>query len=110
MAAVIGGSRGSPARSATNHVTGDIMGILHIIWAIIVGLIVGAIARWIFPGTQTMSWLLTSLLGIGGSIIGGLISSLIWRSPDGRFHPAGFIMSVIGALILLWAYVKFAPP
>jgi uncharacterized membrane protein YeaQ/YmgE (transglycosylase-associated protein family) len=32
---------------------------------------------------------------------------VIWRSPDGRFHPAGFIMSIIGALILLWAYMKF---
>ncbi len=84
------------------------MGIMHIIWMLIVGLIVGAVARTIMPGTQTMGWFMTSLLGIGGSIVGGLIGSVIWRSADGRFHPAGFILSVIGALILLWAYARFA--
>lgn len=80
------------------------MGIMGIIWTVIVGLIVGAIARWIMPGVQNMGWILTSLLGIGGAIVGGVISSLIWKTPDGRFHPAGWIMSIIGALILLWAY------
>lgn len=80
------------------------MGIMGIIWTVIVGLIVGAIARWIMPGVQSMGWILTSLLGIGGAIVGGVISSLIWKTPDGRFHPAGWIMSIIGALILLWAY------
>ena len=84
------------------------MGIMGLIWTIIVGLIVGAIARAIMPGAQTMGWIMTSLLGIGGSIVGGLISSMIWKSPDGRFHPAGIILSVIGAMLLLWAYTKFA--
>lgn len=84
------------------------MGIMGIIWTIIVGLIVGAIARWIMPGTQSMSWIMTSILGIVGSIVGGFVSSLIWKSPDGRFHPAGWIMSILGALLVLWAYLKFA--
>jgi uncharacterized membrane protein YeaQ/YmgE (transglycosylase-associated protein family) len=84
------------------------MGIMGIIWTIIVGLIVGAIARWIMPGTQNMSWIMTSVLGIVGSIVGGFVSSLIWKSPDGRFHPAGWIMSILGALAVLWAYLKFA--
>jgi len=84
------------------------MGIMHIIWTLIVGLIVGAIARAIMPGAQSMSWILTSLLGVGGSIVGGFIGSLIWKSPDGRFHPAGIVLSVIGALLLLWAYQRFA--
>ena len=83
------------------------MGIMGIIWTIIVGLIVGAIARWIMPGTQNMSWIMTSVLGIVGSIVGGFVSSLIWKSPDGRFHPAGWIMSVLGAFVVLWAYLKF---
>ena len=83
------------------------MGIFSLIWIIIVGLIVGILARWFYPGPVPMTWWLTALIGIGGSIVGGLISAVIWRSPDGRFHPAGFILSIIGALILLWAYMKF---
>jgi len=51
---------------------------------------------------------MTTLLGIGGSLVGGVISSLIFRSADGKFHPAGWIMSIIGALILLYAYLNFA--
>jgi len=83
------------------------MGIMGIIWTIIVGLIVGAIARWVMPGTQSMSWIMTSILGIAGSIVGGLIGSVIWKSPDGKFHPAGWILSILGAVLVLWAYLKF---
>ena len=81
------------------------MGIMGLIKMVIVGLIVGAIARWIMPGAQAMGWIMTSLIGVGGSVVGGLISSVIWRSPDGRFHPAGWIMSIAGALIVLWGYL-----
>ena len=83
------------------------MGIFGLIWTIIVGLIVGILARWFYPGPVPMTWWLTALIGSGGSILGGLIGAIFWKSADGRFHPAGFIMSIIGALILLWAYVKF---
>ena len=83
------------------------MGIMGIIWTIIVGLIVGAIARWIMPGTQSMSWIMTSLLGVAGSIVGGLVSSVIWKSPDGGFHPAGWILSILGALLVLWVYLQY---
>jgi uncharacterized membrane protein YeaQ/YmgE (transglycosylase-associated protein family) len=82
------------------------MGIMGFIWMVIVGLIVGAIARWIMPGAQAMGWMMTSLIGIAGSIVGGFISSLIWKSPDGQFHPAGWIMSIAGALIVLWGYLS----
>ena len=84
------------------------MGFMGLIWTILVGLIVGALARWFYPGAVPMAWWLTVLLGIGGSIVGGLVSSLIWKSPDGRFHPAGWIMSILGAMVLLWAYTNFA--
>ena len=83
------------------------MGIMSIIGTIIVGFIVGVLARFFYPGAVPMGFLLTVALGIGGSLVGGLISTLIWKSPDGRFHPAGWIMSIIGALILLWAYLNF---
>jgi uncharacterized membrane protein YeaQ/YmgE (transglycosylase-associated protein family) len=83
------------------------MGIMGIIWMIIVGFIVGALARFFYPGQIPLSFLMTVLLGIGGSIIGGVLGSLVFKSPDGKFHPAGFFLSLIGALFLLWAYLNF---
>jgi len=83
------------------------MGIIGIIGTIIVGFIVGVLARWFYPGSVAMGFWLTVALGIGGSVVGGLISSLIWRSADGKFHPAGWIMSIVGALVLLWGYTHF---
>ncbi|HEY2966836.1 MAG TPA: GlsB/YeaQ/YmgE family stress response membrane protein [Casimicrobiaceae bacterium] len=83
------------------------MGIMGIIGTIVVGFIVGVLARFFYPGAVPLGFWLTVALGIGGSIVGGLISSLIWKSPDGKFHPAGWIMSIIGALLLLWIYIKF---
>jgi uncharacterized membrane protein YeaQ/YmgE (transglycosylase-associated protein family) len=80
------------------------MGLFGIIGTIIVGFIVGLIARAIMPGVDSLGFWLTTALGIGGSIVGGVISSLIFKSPDGKFHPAGWILSIIGAMVLLWAY------
>jgi len=84
--------------------------MLHIIWSIIVGFIVGLIARAIMPGVQHLSFIMTTLLGIGGSIVGGLIARLFSRpAPGSSFHAAGFIMSIIGALILLFIWGKMNP-
>ena len=84
--------------------------MLHIIWSIILGFIVGLIARGIMPGIQHLSFIMTTLLGIGGSIIGGLIARLFSKpAPGSSFHPAGFIMSIIGALILLFVWGKMNP-
>jgi len=82
------------------------MGIMGFVKIVIVGLIVGAIARWIMPGAQSMGWIMTCAIGIGGSVVGGVISNLIWKSPDGEFHPAGWIMSIGGALLVLWGYMQ----
>jgi uncharacterized membrane protein YeaQ/YmgE (transglycosylase-associated protein family) len=81
------------------------MGITHVIWALIVGLIVGALARLLVPGQEHLGFFMTSLLGVVGSFVGGFIGSVISRPTEGSFfHPAGFVMSVIGAIIvlLLW--------
>ncbi|HJX25024.1 MAG TPA: GlsB/YeaQ/YmgE family stress response membrane protein [Chthoniobacterales bacterium] len=84
--------------------------MLHIIWSIIVGFICGWIAKKIMPGVEHLGFILTSLLGIGGSIVGGLIARLFSKpAPGSSFHPAGFIMSIIGALILLFIWTKLAP-
>ncbi|HEV2045878.1 MAG TPA: GlsB/YeaQ/YmgE family stress response membrane protein [Chthoniobacterales bacterium] len=82
--------------------------MLHIIWSIIIGFIVGLCARAILPGVQHLGFIMTTLLGIGGSIFGGLIARLFSKpAPGSAFHPAGFILSIIGAIILLWAWGKW---
>jgi uncharacterized membrane protein YeaQ/YmgE (transglycosylase-associated protein family) len=83
------------------------MGIMAIIGTIIIGFIVGALARYIYPGAVPMGFWLTVGLGIGGSLVGGIVGSLIWKTPDGKFHPAGWFLSLIGALALLWVYLKY---
>jgi uncharacterized membrane protein YeaQ/YmgE (transglycosylase-associated protein family) len=83
--------------------------MLHIIWYIIVGFIVGLIARAIMPGAQHLGFIMTTLLGIGGSIVGGLIARLFSKpEPGSSFHPAGLILSIIGAIILLFIWIKLA--
>ena len=84
------------------------MGVMSIIWMIVVGFIVGLLARFFYPGAIALGFWMTTLLGIGGSLVGGVISSVIFKSADGKFHPAGWILSIIGALILLYAYLNFA--
>jgi len=84
--------------------------MLHIIWSIIVGFIIGLVARAVMPGVQHLSFIYTTLLGIGGSVIGGLIGRLFSKpEPGSSFHMAGFIMSVIGALILLFVWGRLNP-
>ena len=82
--------------------------MIHILWMFIVGIVVGAIARLIMPGSHPMGILMTGLLGIAGSFAGGFISRLFSKPPDGaKVHPAGIIMSIIGALILLFLWNRF---
>ena len=83
------------------------MGIMSIIWMIIIGFIVGALARFFYPGAVPMGFWLTAALGIGGSLVGGIVSSVLFRSPEGKFHPAGILLSIVGALVLLYAYLNF---
>ena len=81
--------------------------MFHLLWMLIVGIVVGAIARWIMPGAQAMGLLMTGLVGIAGSFIGGFIARLFSKPADGAVvHPAGLILSVIGALILLFVMQK----
>jgi uncharacterized membrane protein YeaQ/YmgE (transglycosylase-associated protein family) len=81
--------------------------MFHLLWMLIVGIVVGAIARWIMPGAQAMGLLMTGLVGIAGSFIGGFIARLFSKPADGAIvHPAGLILSVVGALILLYAMQK----
>ena len=79
--------------------------MLHYLWMFIVGIVVGAIARFIMPGVDHMGLLMTGVLGVAGSFVGGFIARLFSKPVDGSpFHPAGIILSVVGALILLYAF------
>ena len=72
------------------------------LWAIIIGLIVGAIAKLIMPGKDPGGIIITILIGIAGSFVGTLIGRALgfYRSGQG----AGIIMSILGAVLLLWIY------
>jgi len=78
------------------------MGLMAILSWIVFGFFVGLIARALYPGRQTMGFMGTILLGIVGSLVGGLISWAVAGGPEGAFHGAGWIMSIIGALIVVW--------
>jgi len=81
--------------------------MLHILWSIIVGFIIGLIARSIMPGAQHMGFILTTVIGIVGSLVGGFIARLISPPKEGQpVHPAGIILSIIGALIILFVWTK----
>lgn len=76
--------------------------MFHLIWSIIVGFIIGLIARAVIPGADHMGFWMTAGVGIVGSLIGGLIGNVIKRpEPGSKFHPAGFLMSIVGAIVLL---------
>jgi uncharacterized membrane protein YeaQ/YmgE (transglycosylase-associated protein family) len=75
--------------------------MLHIIWSILVGFFVGWIAS-SFMGYHMGFWM-TAVVGIVGSVVGGLIARIFSKPKDGAaFHPAGFIMSILGAILVLW--------
>lgn len=82
--------------------------MMHYLWMFIVGIVVGAIARLIVPGSEHLGIFLTGVLGIVGSFVGGFISRLFSKPADGAMiHPAGIILSVIGAILVLVAYNHF---
>jgi len=76
--------------------------MLHFIWVIIIGFIVGLIARAVTPGAGPSGFFITALLGIVGSVIATWIGQALGLYAPG--NPAGFIASVIGAVVLLVIY------
>jgi uncharacterized membrane protein YeaQ/YmgE (transglycosylase-associated protein family) len=78
---------------------------MGLIGTIIVGLIVGAIARFIMPGEQKMGWILTILLGVAGSFVAGFVGQALGWYQAGQ--GAGWIGSIVGALVLLFVVNKF---
>jgi uncharacterized membrane protein YeaQ/YmgE (transglycosylase-associated protein family) len=75
---------------------------MSFLWMIIVGLVVGAIAKFLMPGLDPGGALVTILLGIAGSVVAGLIGRSVGWYAEGE--PSGFIASIVGAVILLAIY------
>lgn len=80
--------------------------MLHILGQLLVGLIIGAIARLLLPGKEAIAsgligWLITALIGMSGAFIGTLVGRAIWKSEN---YAAGWIMSIGGAVLLLVLY------
>ena len=71
-------------------------------WAVF-GLVVGLIARLLYPGRQPMGFIATMILGIVGSLLGGFVAYLFGFRPDqGAFSGSGWIMSIVGAMLVVW--------
>ncbi|MBK7074965.1 MAG: GlsB/YeaQ/YmgE family stress response membrane protein [Myxococcales bacterium] len=75
---------------------------MDIIWMLVIGLIIGAIAKLLMPGSDPGGFIITALIGVAGSMVAGMIGrSAGWYRPG---EPAGFIAAVIGAVALLAVY------
>jgi uncharacterized membrane protein YeaQ/YmgE (transglycosylase-associated protein family) len=79
--------------------------MLHLIWYLIVGLIAGFVAKSVMHTHLTMMW--TIILGVVGSVVGGFLAHLFARpKPGAPIHPAGIIVSILGAILVLWLVEK----
>ncbi len=75
--------------------------MLHLIDQIIFGLVVGVIAKLLMPGRDPGGIVLTAIIGMVGALIGTLIGRALWGGPG---YEAGWITSILGAMLLLWIY------
>ncbi len=82
--------------------------MLSLLWLLIIGLLAGLLARLIVPGKDSMSLVATLVLGVAGSLVGGLLLGLVTGGlRDRGFGPAGLIGSVIGAVIVLLVHDRW---
>lgn len=72
---------------------------MHLLYVVIIGFIAGLIAKALMPGKDAAGFIMTTLLGIGGSWVGGFLFGMLGMNPN-----VGLVGSVIGALVILWAY------
>jgi len=76
--------------------------MLSLLWTLFIGLIVGAVAKLLMPGKDPGGWIITILLGIAGSFVASYLGRMLGWYQEGQ--SAGFIMSVLGAILLLFIY------
>lgn len=75
---------------------------MNILWAIIIGLVVGVVAKMLMPGKDPGGFIATTLIGIGGALVAGYLGRAMGWYAEG--HPAGFLASIIGAILLLMLF------
>ncbi len=78
---------------------------MHYLWVAIIGLVVGALAKFIMPGKDPGGIIITTLLGIAGSFLGTFLGRAVGLYQAGQ--TAGFLMSLVGAILLLVIYRLF---
>jgi uncharacterized membrane protein YeaQ/YmgE (transglycosylase-associated protein family) len=78
---------------------------MQVIWTLIIGLVIGAVAKFLMPGKDPGGIIITMLLGVAGSFVATYLGRALGLYADGS--TAGFIMSVIGAMVLLLIYRLF---
>ena len=78
---------------------------MSILWTLLIGLVIGAVAKFLMPGKDPGGIIVTMLLGVAGSFVATYLGKALGLYRDGS--TAGFIMSVIGAMILLFIYRFF---
>ena len=79
---------------------------MSLILFLVFGLVVGAVARLLVPGKQPGGWVISMLLGVAGAFLGGFMGRMLGLYQEGE--PAGFLMSVVGAIVLVVAYHAIA--
>lgn len=75
---------------------------MHILLFLLFGLVVGIVARFLVPGRERGGWVMSIVLGIAGAYVGGFLGRAFGFYGNGQ--AAGFVMSVVGAVLLLFAY------
>src|SRR6476646_7737975 len=78
--------------------------MFHLLWYVLIGLISGIIAKSVMHVHMTIFW--TIVLGIIGSLLGGSVSHMFSRPTSERYHPAGLILSTLGAILVLYICYK----
>ena len=75
---------------------------MSILWTILIGFVVGLIARALMPGKDTLGFILTTLLGIGGAVLAKYLGQGLGLYTENE--PAGFLMSLLGAMLILFLF------
>jgi uncharacterized membrane protein YeaQ/YmgE (transglycosylase-associated protein family) len=75
---------------------------MHLLVFLFVGLVIGALARFVVPGRDPGGWLISMMVGVGGAVLGGYLGHVVGLYREGE--PAGFVVSLLSAIALVVAY------